>query len=564
MSYSDTNTLKRPRAASCRAFTLLEVLVAVFSLSIITVGLVVILDSVQTTVRNGRQVSKVTNYASAIQRQLSRDISHITRDGFLVIVNQKANGASVVPMYAGQPTPEQRDRRIDELLFFARGDGSTGFREPIHEELVASAEAARIYYGHGQRGRTTASNYANPNLNDLNNDATSILGYNSPGIPPNPNLYANTWTLLRHETMLVEHSLVRNVLPVETMSTFGISSPDVTYDSRFQIRGRPAVSSVFNRLGDVTPNTVPLHIRGTVRPVFASGIVDTAATSLDEIRAVVTTVGAYPWAINDENDYAAALGGSGFSSTDLEYQQIWMREAIPTRVTPPASSIAARGVQVRMRYEDAPPDLVGVLSLPTAFDQANGRSDQMALAATRFLPNCSEFIVEWSFGDVYPNPTQNGTPPVDTRLEGRQVWHGLQRFDMSTPPMLVATPYSDSGSNIGSSGNELTEYRVAYELAVPTGPSLRGRFGEYEVPSRLVHGDRDPDPGQNAGRAELVSYFGYVNPEFNESDALSRSQPWPWPKQLRITVNIADPDRPGYEDTLQFVFDIPEESSSSR
>lgn len=106
-SIQNSIATKGKTAALQRGFTLLEVLVAVFSLAIISVGLMVILNSVQTTVQNGRKVSKVTNYASAIQKQLADDIAQITRDGFLLIVNQYASGSQIIPLDPNQPLTDQ-------------------------------------------------------------------------------------------------------------------------------------------------------------------------------------------------------------------------------------------------------------------------------------------------------------------------------------------------------------------------------------------------------------------------------------------------------------------------
>ncbi|MCA9279081.1 MAG: type II secretion system protein [Phycisphaeraceae bacterium] len=570
-SIQNSIATKGKTAALQRGFTLLEVLVAVFSLAIISVGLMVILNSVQTTVQNGRKVSKVTNYASAIQKQLADDIAQITRDGFLLIVNQYASGSQIIPLDPNQPLTDQSARRVDELMFFARGDDYTGFREPVHEELVVRADEARIYYGHGQRQRSTETNYSVPKLYDVNNYPQSLLGANFQG---NPNRYAGTWTLLRHETMLIEPAQMLQSQPARAMNALSISAADVL-DSKIQIRGRPSAASVFNRLCDVTPdNPLAQTIHGLThhsngRPVFSSGLVDTAATSLDTVRAIVATSQALPFQVTDTGSLITSITGSTFGGAELLNQQTWMYEALPSRIVG-AQTTSGRTTQVRVRYEDAAPDLMNALSYPSStVDRSVRRADQLALAASRFIPNCSEFIVEWSFGNVYPDSTQNGVPPSDARLEGRQIWHGLTRADTSQTPLLIACPYADSTTSVGTSGvlgvsNEIDSYHVPYELLDPTGPSLRQRYSDYEVPSTLIHGVNDTDPGANTARNQLISYFGYINPLFNQPNALSASQPWPWPKQLRITIRVADPDQSGVEDTLQFVFDLPQSDAAFR
>ena len=64
-----------------------------------------------------------------------------------------------------------------------------------------------------------------------------------------------------------------------------------------------------------------------------------------------------------------------------------------------------------------------------------------------------------------------------------------------------------------------------------------------------------------------MSYFGYHDPTFDPDDpnrngntsdaALAESNPWPWPKLLRVTISLADPNDPSIEETFQFVIDLP-------
>src|SRR5690606_34179786 len=119
-------------------FTLVELLVAVGAVALIAVGLAAVFGSVGDTVTGGRSVSGFTAYASLLERQLRDDIAKMSRDGFLVIVNQEAEGGAEIELYPGQPqarggrvlSHQQRPRRIDEMLFFRTGEFVSG-REPL-------------------------------------------------------------------------------------------------------------------------------------------------------------------------------------------------------------------------------------------------------------------------------------------------------------------------------------------------------------------------------------------------------------------------------------------------
>src|SRR5205823_3353148 len=67
----------------------------------------------------------------------------------------------------------------------------------------------------------------------------------------------------------------------------------------------------------------------------------------------------------------------------------------------------------RIRYESDATDLLASMHYPAGaaspltplqqLQRAEARADQLMLASSVFVPHCSEFIVEWSFGDVDSN-----------------------------------------------------------------------------------------------------------------------------------------------------------------
>ena len=72
---------------------------------------------------------------------------------------------------------------------------------------------------------------------------------------------------------------------------------------------------------------------------------------------------------------------------------------------------------------------------------------------------------------------------------------------------------------------------------------------------------RRPDDSQaNGRRIPETATFGYyvydpgVNSNYPEDDLVMN---WPWPKLIRITFGLADPNNPGIETTYQVVFEVP-------
>src|SRR5690606_13906534 len=76
---------------------------------------------------------------------------------------------------------------------------------------------------------------------------------------------------------------------------------------------------------------------------------------------------------------------------------------------------------LRMRCELAPPNLLGLnaAGLPDSTNwtfRDERRMDQLMLTASNFVPHCTEFMVEWSFG--LPAQTTGST------LTGELQWYG--------------------------------------------------------------------------------------------------------------------------------------------
>ncbi|GAB5495494.1 MAG: hypothetical protein Phyf2KO_05740 [Phycisphaerales bacterium] len=308
-----------------RGFTLLEALVAVIGVAILSVGLAAIFSSISKTVTTGRRVSAINNYASVIERVLRDDFRRMTREGFLVIRNEYALNSNGIPL-SPEALDTRRPRRIDEIMFFSRGQYESA-RNPLDGDFVARGTSARIYYGHGQQQLEGTLGFATPFLDETNevpqlrhglSDVQDNIG------EVNPNFYAGDWTLLRGVTLLKTPRLHPSGQPGPLGLSPNNSSQLAQFqDNELQIAGQPAAAGVFrvetvvgrpfdNRSFDAGTDGsfAAFNLREeVVSPLFESGIVDVATTSLSEIKRRVTTI------YGRQN----GLSGSGGGSAPLRF-----------------------------------------------------------------------------------------------------------------------------------------------------------------------------------------------------------------------------------------------------
>ena len=264
-----------------RAFTVVELLVAIAIVAIIATGLSVIFGSIGDAVTDGRRASEINRAAARIEQQIRDDLSRLTRDGFLVVANRYAaneqgnvfsadSGSSNLPGVRLSPQDRTgRARRADEMMFFARGQFQTK-RPPLAPGMVATAGEAAVYFGIGQKRPIDFSNadsptnfFFNPGPTDANlrqplgtpNNFRPLLGRpEQPGRLPNPNRYAQDWSLLRHVTILAEPQSV-SVIPNQFFGLRRDRLADRTLmlDSARQIAMQPAARSIFNSLSWTDP-----------------------------------------------------------------------------------------------------------------------------------------------------------------------------------------------------------------------------------------------------------------------------------------------------------------------
>jgi prepilin-type N-terminal cleavage/methylation domain-containing protein len=686
MKHSINITSPRP----ARGFTLVEMLVAVGAVALVSVGLAAVFQTVGRTVTTGKRVSLLTQQAAILESQMREDFARMTREGFLVIRHQftidsdpndiiKPKVVNAVRFKGDTQTP--RPRRIDELMFFATGEYRTA-REDLIPGRSAQSRAARIYYGHGQKGapidatnQDQTYSYYYPEFDDRfwyyfngggsgfdqNSPRTAqhrlagkippTLGSSSGGyVDPGVNYYASDWNLVRHATILQRPStsgtggwpsdMPRQSTYTDALSV-GAGLTKLTTDSYFQIAGQPASPSIFRGITEVLPLTIASGLdkrpreyamfwnstkngnKAGIVPRFNSGVVDIAATDLSEIALVINGIKEEPGKLSngiklytarpqsvvgllepvlprvEGSVYDKAAAGfrryfesqtSAVNTGLVASMQAWMLNALPavSGFTPTSGALdsAALGNSTsdgqlgrqgaRIRFEPAPPDVRGALdaaNVVSGRDIAIRRGDVMMVGLAGIATHCTEFIVEWSWGQTYPT-TGTFRDEVGNNLNGQTVWFGrtLMGFqnNIVTPSASLTAPnpdiyrYDPAATYSGLSGKKSAS---GQDLNAPT-PSpvyepfkgdttLSSTLQQYQVKDWLIHGTQKRTLfGRD--QSSLVSYFGYFDPSFIPVAGDPPSMPWPWPKMIRVTFTLADPNDPSIEQTFQYVYNVPE------
>lgn len=682
----------RKMSSTRRAFTLLEVVVAVGLLAIVTVAIASVFATVGDTVTAGKRVSTLNRYSARLERIMRADFAAMNRaEGFLVIRNEYARSdwsqdfdltaaSSKVPLYDGQPPSQQKARRIDEIMFFTEG-AYTSARTPVSPDFEASGGAARVYYGHGQKMPRDLTNdrYTRPRLDETNAYPEARLGETSTGAVLNPNEFASDWTLLRHVTVIIPETARRRELPdlvyglepnLDQADFFRVS------DHSRQVGMQPAAQSIFRTLAYLPPrdievnnpsgfdvgirplgvsspriggvptpvNNIPWRDEPTTSPIYVGGLVDIAVTSMSEIKSWVTSPFAtrspggaglptrgtggrllptYPsqkprgiansqqWFRNyyeavprvnrDEYDQIADTSGkiapmrgitrltAVASDTELadQSQQLWMLDALPSVPFDNRPQVVDNTGH-RIRYEDQPPQLFASLPASPSNEEllleAIEQADQEMLSSSIFLPGCSEFIVEWTYGIV---DERNGSP-----TEGQPIWYGLRRwaefdgnadtYQTGSGDILLADTFSDIYDEVrvhGTYNNNdwlngtgpLTNnnFRLPDDFLLNPNSGIVGpepvAFPLQRLADSVVLRDRTDRNGglpDADDAAAIEQTFGYVDFDDDaDDDGTSGDVLWsplPWPKMIRITVRLTDPADETLETTYQATFRVPD------
>lgn len=575
-------------------FTIIEIMVVIGIIVLISLGVTTIFSSVSQTVNTGQRVAELNRFAAQFERVMREDFESMTREGFMVIVHQRTvdnNGNPLdVQLSPADRSDEDNDgvfgrtRRIDEIMFFTNDQYETA-RRAVDASMIAKSSNAAIYYGHGQKRRFDVNSniFFTPEITDTNIDPGANLGV-APVGSFNPNQYASDWALLRHVTLLVEPLSSGQDLPDSIFDYERIGDErQWIEDSDRQIALQPATRSIFNSLGQsgfssASPGFVLPKWFGqdnlnpadtTADPAMrASGIVDIATDNLASIRTVLYGLSAtespldywsrsnvlqnplqmdrtydeFAQAFWETNSAPNPIDGralnitnvaSGPSRDHLRNARLWMLDALPSVWD--LSQIENPQPLSRVRYEDIPTRLLTDEIVSPSQDQLRrltyAEANQEMLGSSVFVPQCTEFVVEWSYGRFNPTITDPTNPQYK-----KMYWYGIDRWVDANNDGIIDE--STSGFTLGNDQRVAWNYRHPQDTMSPAPDLIVGH------PTTL--------PGFGSPPSREIAAFGY--PDNNEND-------WEWPKYIRITISIADPQDSSIEQTFQMVFEIPDTSS---
>lgn len=539
-----------------------------------------------------------------------------------------------------------RPRRIDELMFFSRGRFESR-RRPLAGENPVTSDVARVYYGHGQRAIEDLTGLDTPELTnddsvylrprlDITNFNNSDIGLTNSrvalaagrlGAPSNsfenPNEFASDWSLLRHVTLLSPPSLVT---PEQPAFVFGIQTASGSTlnpfyaNSRRQVQYQPAATSIFtpvSRMRDgrasesravrvlgIDPFDQPWN--GVAGPSFLTGLVDVATTDIEQIRGQVVSpfqsgavrqpdtgtlagldLSTYEQT-HDTTGYALATNGvSSFVQANRQASKQWMVSALPSQPFARDPDVPAG---TRVRYEPTPTRGLGLEPPEGTANQERVRfayelADQEMLTSSVFLPQCTEFIVEWTYGIIDRRPTLAGG--LRNPGFGQPLWHGLRRFvdRNNSPPgqydpqtdLLLADEFGDAGQlntqnpleydnqqltqgNVNSLNQLTLQFDIPQELWSDVGLANGQIRVDEEIDDLIrvpVNNPLDPQSltmANDAAHATYVFGYGALDQDVNGDTRLVEV---PWPTAVRVTINFVDPAQPEIEQTYQAVFRVP-------
>lgn len=385
------------------------------------------------------------------------------------------------------------------------------------------------------------------------------------------------------------------------------------YPTSVLAAGADGVRAIANFQVLNNPLTAPIALSNEFNgsPTFLSGLVDVATTDLATIRSVVTrgdpsggvdpftpreiaasgsirTIDQFEFA-RDTTRFNATRGAGGTTRREDQVQQEWMLAGLPSIPYDPLDTNAG-APGFRMRAEDSPPRLftpvrelqgddlnyVGrynnsgypggtrVDEMMAAIEQA----DQEALVSSVFLPRCSEFIVEWSYGIVDRRESAGGR---DNPNFGQVIWHALRRWndldlngqynrgtdvlvaDLFGPENPGGTGFiAYDGDVIEANTNGGGDFAIPAEVAEVTGTVSRV---DQRLEALTLLRDRANTanrPNRFGPAAEYV--FGYFDRE--QSGSNFENLDWPWPSLIRVTFVIADQADPSIEQAYQVVFRV--------
>ena len=444
--------------------------------------------------------------------------------------------------------------------------------------------------------------FFNPAPWDTNYDTAldTRVGYRNIGFI-NPNEFARDWSLLRQVTLLVNPRGPGQQVPEFLFGLDRTVPADRVYleDSDRQISLQPAGRSIFTSLSGTNPSlpvgVAPrwLYDLGTNVPgsltypsYRVSGLVDVVTEDLTTIRGMIQALpfsvdpsmyfdytpgppepmGANPISV-DRDTFSNLFWGDPLTSPrpqdalqinvgqpnaigtawgtgdagQLTRMRKWMIDALPSRwdlntaVPRFVAGVRYEDIPTRLLYEDSEFALTDMDNIRRAYTEAN----QEMLGSSVFVPRCTEFIVEWSYGFV-DNTNLPGDPGYKEML-----WYGLDRtidsnndgvLDPQTDGMAARLYTARTGPQAGADFSQ-----------VPPRNRTHGMLPEQVVGRGAAPFPMDPDLVE-------IATFGF---DANTMPGSTVDSTWLWPKFIRITMSLGDPSDKQIEQTYQIVFEVP-------
>ena len=516
----------RSHRSQLRAFTLVELMVAVGLLLVVIIAVSRIFSTASRVTSLGEATNDILQETGAIERQIRSDISRIDYDGLIVIqcvaIRNDANQltSSSAPLIDAS-RPWDAIIRCDQLVFFAKGT-QTSVRFSGSQDLgplngIARSNVSRILYGHGvQLPDLLPEGTAVPPVNRPDplsfNDRTLVpwsfdavisgdLEYQywsgtGSGRTNGTQPQARDWTLARQAILLADDGGVQNHLHHgsfvnQVASTFGPNS---------------AVSLFYNSLNfTAVPNDETFVEDSNLLPNIdvLSSRIDVAASNLNDIRKILAPVGSTTWRNRIINGFFGPLNG---------YGQL-------------AGYVRSEKVSPSMNRQDV------MLTTPT------------------LATNCSSFMVDWTwepkvneeagwnYGYVPP-------PTVPTLWFGFPDSHPLFPIDFLPERRRVMTLSEDSSLTVAPIMPSVIEGNPTVRS-----PSV-GAANSIWIYTAVFGFNKDKPHFQTLA-APLI------NPPQVRTDYT------PWPTALRITMQLHDPEKRIEQGrTVQMIIELPRRPTS--
>lgn len=576
-----------------RGFTIVELLVALGLTLVLVIGIGRIFTISKDTMSVGEANANISQSARAIERIMREDFRRITREGFLVIRNERMGLPSNNPRQPGALSAEnQRDAiffdreaqekgtnllsrpvgregdedyepglpvvRLDQIAFFTNGEYSTyQYPNSVGVARNLTAGSARVWYGHAFRSRDAIVKDTSDDDDDGNEEESvpteirdlpqiEFNAYRTKFADPstsnadNANYFAKDWMLARQGSLL---------------SAWYFGSPyhySPSYAEFFNEAGSADIGtnyygqSYFRRGGYNAADGTGWQYRQS------PGYVDLIDMDLSEVQKAVTEYGLlYNPQTSETDEVLDPLGPS-----------LW-QEGIWTPAIGTSSGFSTRAGSFLGPVADADDEISGnpvpVLQFVTDPDDRSAIGDDLA--------------------ELWAQQQRGRMLLATGRIRAETVMPTLSRQDQMLSHAVLGVAVTSfevawSTGEISYPDGEL----VWYDIENPANPYYQNSVLGTRLDEARRNAPGDPrtwylsevtnqqlppgGPLSEAARPDLYyATFGYFIPKAADAD---RSELWPWPTLIRIRMTLHDEKDqiPGGR-TFEFIFSLPGENTGT-